>query len=209
MASQSNTPTNHTNEDLLDETLSACMDGQVDRHGKRFAVKRLCDDQQTRQRWARYHLARAVIQQEPMIGGDVSERVKQATQALPTPVASKPAAAFLKPVAGGVIAASVAVLAVLGINQTATESMGSNEEANVGFVSQSTPMDRMFAQPATPASFGQSGATENRQRLDRLLIQHQQAARGAGVGNYWPVVSIAPAANHSNQNRAENAPENQ
>lgn len=201
MANKSNMPTDDPSDDALNETLSSCMDGHIDRHAKRFALKRLCDDDKARQRWARYHVARAVLQKEPLIDCDLSEQVKRATDELPTPQSAKPARAFLKPVAGGVIAASVAVLAVLSINQPGPGTGDSSADSNPGFVSQSTPMDRVFSQPATPVGFGQTGAIQDRQRLERLLLQHQQAARGAGVGNYWPVVSIAPAGEPSGQNQ--------
>ena len=205
MANEPKLSTDDPSDDALNETLSACMDGHIDRHAKRFALKRLCDDDSARQRWARYHVARAVLQKEPLIQCDLSEQVKRATDKLPTPESAKPARAFLKPVAGGVIAASVAVLAVLSINQPGPGTAESSADSNPGFVSQSTPMDRVFSQPATPVGFGRTGATQDRQRLERLLLQHQQAARGAGVGNYWPVVTISPARAPSDQDQPKPA----
>ena len=203
------TSTQSPDDDALNEALSACMDGDVERHAQRFVVKRLCDDDEVANRWSRYHVARAVLQRDALINCDVSDRVKQATRDLPVPEAPKKMPALVKPIAGGVIAASVAVAAVLSLNQAGLQSTGGGMDNNPGFVSQSTPMDRVFNQPATPVGLEPTIITQDRKRLERLLLQHQQATRGAGIGTYWPVVTMTPATPQTDQNPPPQAPENQ
>lgn len=177
----------------LDEELSAFVDGEIERSRQRFVIRRLTEHAEVSNVWSRYHLIRQVMRKESFVAFDLSARVANALDTS-APIAQQRALhRFLKPVAGGLIAASVAVVALLGMNYSLLDNLnpgvGENEQ---GFVSQTTPMDRVFAQPATPVGLG--GRTlADQQRLERLMLQHQQAARGAGVGTYWPVVTLAPS----------------
>jgi len=177
----------------LDEELSAFVDGEIEWSRQRFVIKRLTEHSSVANRWSRYHLARQVLRKESFVAADLSVRVSCALETS-SPLEKMPAQSrFLKPVAGGLIAASVAVVALLGMNRSLLDNsssiMGDMEQ---GFVSQTTPMDRVFTQPATPVGLG-GRASADQERLQRLMLQHQQAARGAGVGTYWPVVSLAPS----------------
>lgn len=177
----------------LDEELSAFVDGEVERSRQRFVVKRLTEHASVAKRWSRYHLARQVMRKESFVAADLSARVSHALETSPALEQDPAPSRFLKPVAGGLIAASVAVVALVGMNRSLLDdsgpAMGAGEP---GFVSQTTPMDRVFTQPATPVGLG-GRTSADQERLQRLMLQHQQAARGAGVGTYWPVVSLAPS----------------
>ncbi len=177
----------------LDEELSAFVDGELERSRQRFVLKRLTEHADVSNRWSRYHLTRQVMRKESFVAADLSARVASALETSPALEQAKRPARFLKPVAGGLIAASVAVVAVLGMNRSLLDSSSpAMGEVQEGFVSQTTPMDRVFSQPATPVGLG-GRTSADQQRLQRLMLQHQQAARGAGVGTYWPVVTLAPA----------------
>mgnify|MGYP000323526386 CR=1 FL=1 len=177
----------------LDEELSAFVDGEIERSRQRFVIKRLTEHASVANRWSRYHLTRQVMRKEAFVADDLSVRVSRALETSP-PLEEMPTQnRFLKPVAGGLIAASVAVVALLGMNRSLLDNSGpSVGELEQGFVSQTTPMDRVFTQPATPVGLG-GRTSADQERLQRLMLQHQQAARGAGVGTYWPVVSLAPS----------------
>lgn len=175
----------------IDEDLSACIDGQTNRSQSRFVVRRLTEQRDARNRWARYHLIGAVLRKEPICHVDLSARVQAALAEEQTLASSTTAKRWLKPVAGAAIAATVAVVAVLGINQNLIAPQDPLSSDQAGFVSQTTPLDRVFSQPAQPVGLG-GRSSEHVDRLQRLMLQHQQAARGAGVGTYWPVTSMAP-----------------
>ncbi|HEY7905733.1 MAG TPA: sigma-E factor negative regulatory protein [Wenzhouxiangella sp.] len=197
----------------LDEELSAFVDGQIERSRQRFVVKRLTEHAAVANRWSRYHLVRQVMRKESFAAIDLSARVASALETS-LPIQQEQAShRFVKPVAGGLIAASVAVVALLGMNHSLLDSSSPGVgEAEQGFVSQTTPMDRVFSQPATPVGLGGGQSSADQQRLQRLMLQHQQAARGAGVGTYWPVVTLAPAekatqTTDSNTNPATDRPQ--
>ncbi len=183
---------NHHPDDHLNEHLSAAMDGELDQSSRRFVLKRLTEQSEAAQTWGRYHLIRTVIKGESFVSQDLSARVADQLADTDPLVVSARIPSWLKPVAGGAIAASVAALALFGMSQSMKLDPGEAGIANQpGFVSQTTPMDRVFAQPATPVGFGER-STQDVERLQRLMLQHQQAARGAGVGTYWPVVGMPP-----------------
>ena len=191
MTTQKHQPNDSNPE--LDEELSAFVDGEIERSRQRFVVKRLTEHTSVAKRWSRYHLARQVIRKESFVAADLSARVSRALETSPALEQDQPASRFLKPVAGGLIAASVAGVALGGMKRSLLDgqnpAIGGVEQ---GFVSQTTPMDRVFTQPATPVGLG-GRTSADQERLQRLMLQHQQAARGAGVGTYWPVVSLAPS----------------
>ena len=176
----------------LDEELSACMDGELERSRRQFVLKRLTQEPEALQRWSRFHLMRSVLRQEAFGFEDLSERVSMAIEQAEMEEIRVANSRWLKPVAGGLIAASVAVVALIGMNHNlGQQTNGSLIEQMPSFISQSTPMDRVFSQPAVPVSLSEENQLES-QRLRQLMLQHQQATRRAGVGGYWPIGTLAP-----------------
>lgn len=176
----------------LDEELSACMDGELERSRRQFVLKRLTQDPEALERWSRFHLMRSVVRQEAFGFEDLSKRVSRAIEQGEMAEMRVAHSRWLKPVAGGLIAASVAVVALIGMNHNlGQQSNGSAFEQMPSFVSQSTPMDRVFSQPAVPVGLSEESYQES-QRLRQLMLQHQQATRRAGVGGYWPIGTLAP-----------------
>lgn len=203
----------HTPSDHLNEDLSAAIDGELNRSSQRFVLKRLTEQPEVAQTWARYHLIRTVIKGESFASGDLSKRVADQLSNADTLMMRRRPMAWVRPIAGGAIAASVAALALFAMSQTVhlgSESFGGDNQP--GFVSQTTPLDRVFSQPATPVGF--DGRTiEDVERLQRLMLQHQQAARGAGVGTHWPLVGVPPIQaqpidNHASSVDQDNNPKN-
>lgn len=200
------TETNSRETDAVDrnnEHISALVDGEMDPKGAAFLIRRLADDQYMQRQWQRFHLARACLQRE--FSGPVSlvGRVQAALQDEAAPERAGRFSSLVRLGAGGAIAASVAVVAVLGLaNRIDTENTTSPDQLQQpGFVSQSTALDRQFNAPLVPAGFGASqdaaagmGSTSpTQQRINRYMIRHSQATGGNGFISLTPVIA-APAA---------------
>ncbi len=114
------------------EQISALLDGELPQHEMSQTVERLSEQKQLRDTWDRYHLM------SDLIRGDAGERAspsladrvraqleaEPAILAAPKPVNTTPA--WVRPLAGSALAASVAILAVIAAPQLL------NPEANKG-----------------------------------------------------------------------------
>jgi len=129
------------------EILSAGMDGELSREEIRFLLRRLEADPVLADTWARFHVARDGLRKQgtPLVSSDFASRVMAAIEAEPG-AAAAPRRRWLQWSAGGAIAASVAVAALM-ISQPA----GNNRSGTVD-VAQSAPQlgDSPVAD-ATPA----------------------------------------------------------
>lgn len=103
---------------MINEHVSALMDGELERDQARFLLKRMGDDADLPLRWARYHVARQTLRrQEVVVIAGFADRVMAAIEL--EPVASGRAASvrarhsWVRWGAGGAIAASVAVAALV------------------------------------------------------------------------------------------------
>lgn len=189
--------------DRNNEHISALVDGELDPKGAAFLVRRLSDDPHMHRQWQRFHLVRACLQRE--FSGPVSlvGRVQAALQDEAAPERTGRFASLMRMGVGGAVAASVAMVAVLGLaNRMESENSGGPESLQApGFVSQSTALDRQFNAPLVPAGLGtnetSAGAagpsSATQQRINRYMIRHSQAAGGNGFISYTPVLA-APAA---------------
>jgi sigma-E factor negative regulatory protein RseA len=98
------------------EILSAGMDGELSREEIRFLLRRLETDTGLADAWSRYHVGRDGLRREglPAASGDFASRVMAAIEAEATVVAlPAPRRRWLHWSAGGAIAASVAVAALM------------------------------------------------------------------------------------------------
>src|SRR6056297_4310511 len=189
--------------DRNNEPISALVDGELDPKGAAFLFRRLSDDDHMHQQWQRFHVVRACLQRE--FSGPVSlvGRVQAALQEEAAPERAGRFTSLMRMGVGGAIAASVAMVAVLGLaNRIDSENSGVPEPVQTpGFVSQSTALDRQFNAPLVPAGLGTNensaspGGTTSatQQRINRYMIRHSQAAGSNGFISYTPVLT-APAA---------------
>lgn len=108
------------------ENLSAGMDGQLSSEELRFLLRRFEADASLAKTWGRYHVARDGLRRElaPMASADFADRVMRAIEQ-ETGVSVVPQARrrWLRWSAGGAIAASVAVAALL-VTQPAGQEGG-------------------------------------------------------------------------------------
>ncbi|HKL52412.1 MAG TPA: sigma-E factor negative regulatory protein [Wenzhouxiangellaceae bacterium] len=185
--------------DRNNEPISALVDGELDQKGADFLIRRLSDDPHMHHQWQRFHLVRACLQRE--FSGPVSlvGRVQAALQEEAAPERAGRFTSLMRMGVGGAIAASVAMVAVLGLaNRIDSENSGVPEPVQTpGFVSQSTALDRQFNAPLVPAGLGtnenSAGATRTtsatQQRINRYMIRHSQAVGGNGFISYTPVLA--------------------
>jgi sigma-E factor negative regulatory protein RseA len=173
------------------EHLSCLMDGELDQKAQGFLLRRLASDPAMTDTWRRYHLVRACLHQEMAGGQCIADRVSAALSDEPAPVAEG-MPGWLKPVAGSAIAASVALMAIVGINANLLERNQLEPVAEQpGFVSQPTSLDQTFSRQAVPVSFTEVSAAD-RQRINTYVLRHNQAVGGAGFVSYLPIVTATP-----------------
>lgn len=109
------------------EFLSAGMDGELSREEIRFLLRRVDADQGLSEAWSRYHLGRDGLrgQTVPPVSRDFASRVMAAIEAeVATAPAGAPRRRWLQWSAGGAIAASVAVAALMFSQPSGNGSVG-------------------------------------------------------------------------------------
>lgn len=185
------------------ESISALVDGELEPKGAEFLVRRLSGDHSMQHEWQRLHLVRACLQRE--FSGPVSlvGRVQAALQDEAAPERAGRFSTVLRLGVGGAVAAGVAMVAVLGLANRIDSGNPADPGAaqTPGFVGQSNALDRQFNAPLVPAGLGPNRSAEiaggsaspTRQRINRYMIRHSQAAGGNGFISLTPVLT-APAA---------------
>ena len=96
------------------ETVSALVDGEASNWELRKALQQSTDDDSLTQDWAAYQAVRAVLRKEPQQGVDISQDVMQALDKQPS---YSRLDYFRRSIGQTAIAASVAVIALLGVQQ--------------------------------------------------------------------------------------------
>ena len=192
------------------EHLSCLMDGEISRETGRFLVRRLGADRELRDTWARYHLLRDCLrhQEGELVAHDLSSKVRQALAGEAPQVAPRRfATAWLKPVAGVAVAASVALMAVFAVgpgqNLGSTlpgESAGSQQAET--FVS---PKNVLARSPRAQQASVMGGFRAN-QKMNSYLLRHYQvtgSTGGKGFVSFVPMVITQASQKPDAQDRAK------
>ncbi len=175
------------------EHLSCLMDGELEPASREFLLRRLANDATMNATWRRYHLARACMHQELSLGHDLADRVARALDEEPAPSRHSWLDTWMRPALGSAIAASVAVVAVVGINANLTDRAAPTAVVEQpGFVSQPTVLDHSISRQAVPVSFTETLPTD-RERINIYVLRHNQAV-GGGFVPYLPIVTAPVAA---------------
>ncbi|GAA0709090.1 sigma-E factor negative regulatory protein [Dokdonella soli] len=196
----------------IHEQLSALMDGELERDQTRFLLKRLTADSELPVRWTRYHVVRQTLRRQEVVAlapgfpGAVMARLE-----LEPVVHASGTSAWLRWGAGGAIAASVAVAALMltrpvmetgpvpttlaakgtlpqtgAISAATVAATTASGEFRPPLVAPNSPVE------AAPASFGTDlvEPVVIDPRLQSYLIRHYQAAGAAGQSNFVPYVLL-------------------
>ena len=157
--------------------LSSLADGELDPAQSRRVVERLAGSPGLQARWRRYHLIRDTLQGQlpESLDPDLAGRVSRLVDAEPA-IRMSQQPAWLRPLAGVALAASVAAAAIVGIRSL---HGGDSSGAPLPVAQQS--VERL---PQTEVS---------RDRLGAYLVRHSEYSRG--VVPYVHLVSQDRGAN--------------
>ena len=155
------------------EELCALMDGELQRSEARFVLKSLGHDRQLVSRWKRYHFSRAVLRGDDL-GNWVclSDRISVAIAREPTPTrdharASGIMPAWLRPVAGFAVAASVAIAAFTLVQNERVNPVVDHTVTDVSLTGSAlVPTMAVRAQPVSMYN----------RRLQDLVMRHKLVA---------------------------------
>lgn len=174
------------------ELLSALMDDELSADEELRVLERLRDDPALQDRWARYHVARAVLAEGAgRMSPGFAERVAQARAEEPAVLAPRrvrrPLPAWVRPVAGVAVAASVALVAIGAL----TLLRGPSPETPVTVATRSTPAVNGGDGLARVAVSTVDGATPaqvaaQRQRLMLYLVSHSEYADAGEIPTVIP-----------------------
>ena len=184
------------------EHISSLMDGEVSAETGRFLLRRMGSDDELCATWARYHLVRDCLRhpEDRRYDSELCRRVNRALRDEPPASAGFAASmrGWLRPVAGGAIAATVALMAVMAVGPARSPAPA----APVGDVARAEPT-ASFVTPSglgrMPASLAVSarGSVAD-DRINHYLLRHYQATggqNGRGLVTFVPVmVQAAPPA---------------
>lgn len=214
----------------IHEQLSALMDGELERDETRFLLKRLATDQELPLRWGRYHVVRQTLRRQdltaltPGFAAAVMARLD-----LEPGVQTHATATWLRWGAGGAIAASVAVAALVltrpaGMPTTAVVPLVAHSASQAGASIAVAPAaatsvsSREFRAPllapntieTAPVNFGSdlSQPIAVDPRMQSYLIRHYQAAGAGGQSDFVPYVLLASPQRESTKAQSEPAHQN-
>ncbi len=179
------------------DQISALMDGELGSESNSI-LQELGKNDEHRRIWTRYHLIRDCLRGKlpEHIDLGIAARVREAIQSEPSILAPSHTTNFLKPVLGFAIAASVAVIAILAIQQTNTTPSLSVPSQSIA-IQQSTPATQQLAsnlvaqgstqhvQPLPVAAHIDAGS-----RLNRYLVNYNEYRANAGMRGMLPYVRI-------------------
>lgn len=196
----------------IHEQLSALMDGELDRDQTRFVLKRLPGDDDLAPRWERYHIVRQTLRRQELgaVQSGFAAAVMLRIEDEPSVRMHGALPIWLRWGAGGAIAASVAVAALLvtrPIGDVAPGAMPSGpsiaaqpsvsnampvaaNSASSDFRAPMRPVNRPVE--TAPVSFGAdlSQPIAIDPQLQSYLLRHYQSASGAGQSTFVPYVLL-------------------
>ncbi len=178
------------------EQISALMDGELENESK-TTLQALINNDEHRQIWAHYHLIGECLRGNlsKYFDPNIADRISTAIKDEPTILAPKHATNFFKPIMGFAIAASVAVVVILGVQQTSlnpvttpTQTIASHQPD----LSNHQLVTNVAVKPATqqvkplPATM----PVDARSRLNRYLVNYNDYSANAGMQGMLPYVRI-------------------
>ena len=174
------------------ETLSAVMDGEME--PTQAMLEKIAQDDSLRQGWSRYHLIRSVIQDgsAPDVFPDLQAQISEMIEGEPTVLAPKQkrfsARAFVKQASGMAIAATIATIAVVTV-QNNPDGQGEGTQIAAGQLQTQTGIQVVSSKASSRLS------NDMEARLSGYLVNHNEFSGRASVQiipAYSRIVSITP-----------------
>jgi len=180
------------------EDLSRMMDGDLRGDLCRFLARRIAREPSLRQRWDRYHLVRCYLHDgetrpigEQFLRG-IRDRIADVN---PDPAPRR----VLKPLVGAAVAASVAVLGLVGVNRALLDRaepghgspvVAEQRHPQPAFAPRATPLDRQFRASAVPVNLSTADHVRTARFNDYLARHNQMVGQGGRMGfvSYLPIV---------------------
>jgi sigma-E factor negative regulatory protein RseA len=186
--------------ELQNEKLSALMDGELDE----LNLGQIARDESARATWHRYHLVSDVLHKRQLMPAnlDFSAKISELIKNEPAILApiSRTRPAYLKQAAGFAVAASVAALAILGV-QLYQNDIASPNQVEVAEVQPSQPVRELVVaapQPLPQQPVSQNNATvrpvqmeiQSNAKISRYIIQHNEYQSNVGMQGVMPHVRL-------------------
>src|SRR4051794_16731183 len=126
----------------IHEQISALMDGELERDETRFLLKRLPGDRELSARWSRYHIARQALRRQDIsaLTPGFADAVMAKLDEVQPAVRPHGVGNWLRWGAGGAIAASVAVAALVVTRPAGESSPGASSAAVRTVAQQGAPI---------------------------------------------------------------------
>jgi sigma-E factor negative regulatory protein RseA len=159
-------------KDALFEQISALADGELPSRERELLLRRLEADPEARERWTRYHQIGEMMRGGAILkDSDLADRVRDALGDEPEHRAVPSVPAWVRPLAGMAIAASVTAVAVLAIRAPQPET----DLSPVASAPIVTQVDDSVSVRAAAMRATEEQA-RLRQRMDAYLINYAEAA---------------------------------
>ena len=189
------------------EHLSSLMDGELSRDAGSFLTRRLFSDDETCEKWERYHLIRDCIRQpgSKQVVTGLSIRMSPSLDAEEVPTVSTwRNNRWLKPVSGLAIAASVAMMAIVVTAPQPGQTPGEVDATALVPASQPFVSPNILARsPVSQAASFAQPETGSSNRLNAYLLRHNQMARTAGRQGFVSFVPIVASPVTSVEDKTE------
>ena len=203
--------------DERESQLSAMFDGELPEHECELLARRLTRDEELRAKWARYAVVGAVLRKEPLrtrrganggIQSGVAQRVRSAVSAEAMPTHGGTAAGhapavtgrlrWAKPVAGLGIAAGVAALSVLWLQQRVADQVTASGSvaAVASELGSGVTLVVVGGAPATVASASLVAASRTRALDSNEPVSYTTPRSGNNAGLWSTSLGDAQLANY-------------
>ncbi len=171
--------------------VSSFMDGEIEKDEVSLLCKRMANDEELREQWRDYHLIRDVLTQQlpEQSNLDLSARIQEALSDEPTFSAKTKVAStsMAKRLSGLAVAASVAILGVVVVLNTAVQPGGGETPVLASVPAASNTVATQVA--GVPSASGLADQPMD-PRLNKYLVDHSEYAVSASVHGILPYARI-------------------
>lgn len=184
--------------DKTGEQLSALVDCECEMPELELAVRRLIKDPDLKARWQRYHLISDALKNNlpAVIDTDFSNRVSQAIDTAPPlqTTTIRAVSSWYKPLTGFALAASVALIAVFGLNLIERRATTIDPDPVIAATSppglQTVDAPPESTQPTSDTRIRVAGSNALEARLNSYLVNHNEYASMNSVYGVLPYVRM-------------------